>query len=49
MKLVIKSFEELTKIELYEILKVRINIFVVEQKCAYPEIDGIPHVKMILE
>lgn len=30
MELIIKSFNELTKIELYEILKVRVNIFVVE-------------------
>lgn len=43
MELVIKSFEELTKIELYEILKVRVNIFVVEQKCPYEEIDGIDY------
>lgn len=36
----IKSFQELTNDELYEILQVRTAIFVVEQKCAYLEVDG---------
>ncbi|MBS4539082.1 GNAT family N-acetyltransferase [Clostridium sp. D2Q-11] len=40
MSLFIKSYEELTKDELYKILKERINVFVVEQNCPYPEIDG---------
>lgn len=40
MSLVIKKFEELTLEELYEILKVRVEVFVVEQKCAYQEIDA---------
>nr|WP_297171658.1 GNAT family N-acetyltransferase [uncultured Agathobaculum sp.] len=40
MELVIKRFDELTLKELYEILQVRVNVFVVEQCCAYPEIDG---------
>lgn len=35
-----KSFNALTTSELYEILKARVDVFVVEQKCAYPEIDG---------
>jgi len=34
-----KKFEELTSIELYEIIKLRIDIFVVEQNCPYPELD----------
>ncbi len=34
-----KSFEELTTNELFAILKERVNIFVVEQNCPYPEID----------
>ncbi len=41
MELILKSFNELTIVELYEILKVRVKIFVVEQKCAYQEIDDI--------
>lgn len=40
MKLVIKRFEELTTEELYRILKVRFEVFIVEQDCIYPEIDG---------
>ncbi len=39
MELVVKRFEELTINELYEILKVRVDIFVVEQKCPYKELD----------
>lgn len=39
MEIVIKKYEELTLNELYEILKVRVNVFVVEQKCPYPELD----------
>lgn len=40
MQVRIKSFEDLTNRELYEILKLRVDVFVVEQKCPYPEIDG---------
>ncbi len=40
MNWVIKPFNELTTNELYEILKVRTEIFVVEQECPYPEVDG---------
>lgn len=40
MELVIKHFGELTNGELYDILKARVDVFVVEQKCPYPEIDG---------
>lgn len=36
----LKTFDELTTEELYIILKERVDIFVVEQNCAYPEIDG---------
>lgn len=41
MELIIKSFQELTNEELYAILKARTDIFVVEQKCPYPELDNI--------
>lgn len=40
MELVIKHFNELANGELYDILKARVDVFVVEQKCPYPEIDG---------
>lgn len=35
----IKRFEELTTIELYEILRVRAEVFVVEQTCIYQDLD----------
>ena len=35
----IKTFSELTTPELYEIIKARINVFVVEQECPYPDLD----------
>lgn len=34
-----KSFDELSTTELYAILKLRNDVFVVEQKCAFQEID----------
>jgi len=40
MELVIKAFDELTLDELYDILELRVAVFVVEQNCPYPEIDG---------
>ncbi|TQI66107.1 GNAT family N-acetyltransferase [Clostridium sp. KNHs216] len=40
MQLIVKRFEELTVEELYEILKIRVSVFVVEQNCPYQEIDG---------
>ncbi len=39
MKLVSKFFDELTTKELYEILKARAAIFVVEQECVYQDVD----------
>lgn len=36
----IKTFDELSAQELHDVLKARINVFVVEQNCPYPEIDG---------
>lgn len=39
MELVIKTFDELTKEELYELLKARAEIFVVEQNCLYNDLD----------
>lgn len=34
-----RTFEQLSTPELFEIYKTRVDIFVVEQHCAYPEID----------
>lgn len=36
----IKYFKELTKQELYSILQLRSEVFVVEQDCVYQDIDG---------
>lgn len=41
MKLIAKYFEELTADELYEILRARAAVFVVEQNCAYQDVDGL--------
>lgn len=39
MKLVINHFNDLTTKELYDILKLRVSVFVVEQNCPYQELD----------
>ena len=36
----IKSFQEFTVDELYELLRVRSEVFVVEQDCVYQDMDG---------
>ncbi len=36
----IKPFEKLTNDELYALLKLRVDVFVVEQDCPYPELDN---------
>lgn len=36
----IKTFDEFTVPELYAVLKARIDVFVVEQNCPYPDLDG---------
>ena len=36
----IKKFHKLTTDELYELLKVRSEVFVVEQNCVYQDMDG---------
>ena len=40
MELTVKKFNELTTYELYGILEARIQIFTVEQKCPYQDLDG---------
>ncbi|UTJ06251.1 GNAT family N-acetyltransferase [Arcobacter roscoffensis] len=39
MKIEIKNFNELTNTEIYNILKIRAEVFVVEQNCLYNDID----------
>ena len=41
MQTIVKSFNELTNRELYDILKLRSSIFVVEQDCVYLDADGV--------
>ncbi|WP_374442087.1 GNAT family N-acetyltransferase [Epilithonimonas sp.] len=36
----IKTFDEITTQELYAIIKARIDVFVVEQNCPYPDLDN---------
>ncbi|WP_435791585.1 GNAT family N-acetyltransferase [Clostridium sp.] len=40
MNWVIKKFNELSSDELYEILKLRSEVFVIEQECIYEDCDG---------
>ena len=40
MNFVSKLFDQLTSSEVYEILKARTKIFIVEQNCPYQDIDG---------
>ena len=40
MRLQIKSFSELATDELYALLRLRVDVFVVEQACPYHELDG---------
>jgi len=39
LKILVKPFSELTTNELYEILQLRSEVFVVEQNCVYQDID----------
>ena len=41
MQTIIKTYNELTVDELYEILKLRSIVFVVEQNCVYQDLDDI--------
>jgi len=36
----VAAFAELDGLTLYRLLALRVDVFVVEQKCAYPELDG---------
>ena len=39
MELIVKHFSELSAEELFEIYKLRVSVFVVEQECPYQEVD----------
>ena len=40
MQFVVKEFSELTLQELYDLLQLRAEVFVVEQNCVYQDIDN---------
>jgi len=40
LKISVKTFQELSITELYEILQLRSAVFVVEQDCVYQDLDG---------
>jgi ElaA protein len=41
METIVKRFDELTLYELYDLLKLRAQVFVVEQNCPYQDLDDI--------
>lgn len=40
LQIIVKTFEQLIRDELYEILRLRSEVFVVEQDCVYQDIDA---------
>jgi ElaA protein len=44
MKFEFKTFDKLTSTEIYDILQLRAEIFVVEQVCVYNDLDGLDKV-----
>jgi ElaA protein len=44
----VKTFEELSNEELYEILRLRSTVFVVEQNCVYQDMDRLDYESMHL-
>lgn len=40
----IKTFEQLNTNELYDLLKLRVDVFVVEQECFYPDLDDLDRI-----
>ncbi len=42
------SFSQLTNTQLYEMLKLRVDVFVVEQTCPYPELDNKDQIEGVL-
>lgn len=52
-KVDVRRLDEFSANALYEMLKLRVDVFVVEQACAYPELDGddqsAHHLRLFLE
>ena len=51
MEYVVKKYDELTRDELFEIYKLRLAVFVVEQRCPYQDVDDFDkfalHIKIV--
>jgi ElaA protein len=49
----VRRMEAFSAVELYALLKLRVDVFVVEQACAYPELDGKDadalHLRLIID
>lgn len=41
MTITVKHYNELTKDELYDLIALRVAVFVVEQNCPYQDLDGL--------
>ena len=41
MNWTIRTLDELSARELYELIRLRVDVFVVEQNCPYAELDGL--------
>lgn len=39
----LKKFNELSSFELYQLIKLRIDVFIVEQQCHYSDLDNLDH------
>ncbi|MEL6916881.1 MAG: GNAT family N-acetyltransferase [Bacteroidota bacterium] len=46
MQIRVKRFDELSTHELYSILRLRSEVFVVEQNCVYQDLDGKDHMAL---
>ena len=40
LEITIKTFQELTTKELYDLIQLRVDVFCVEQNCVYQDLDG---------
>ena len=38
---IIKTFNQLNKVEFYKIMQLRIEVFIIEQDCPYQDMDGL--------
>ena len=43
----LKSFSQLTTMQLYQLLKLRMDVFVIEQECLYQELDDKDHMHAV--